>query len=392
MDGVWRAPHLPLFLLGSVWAALVPLVWLWPELSCDPLAWHRQELVLGFAGAAMGGYLLSALPHWLKLAGVPGSGPSPRATQGLVLAWLAGRAVGGACQPDALALAGLALYPLGLTACLVLPVLHARDWARVPVALAPLLLVLIALRLRLAVDGLTAVLGMALLVALVGGRIVPAFLVARTGDRSGRVPLPASARLADGLLALTLALHLLDAPEARVGGVALAAALGQALRLRGWALAPALRGHGDLALLLIAWLWLPLGLALVGAGLTGVLALPLPGLTHALSMGLMGSMVLAVMARAWMRRAPGRLLAGWATAAAFAILQLATLARLALSDTGPAVVLPWACAWAILATQAALATRRPVPRPVFSARRGTDPQPTGPMPFPAGRAARGRPH
>ena len=52
---LWRAPHLPLFLLGTFWAALVPLVWLWPGLTCDPVAWHRQELVLGFAGAAMGG-------------------------------------------------------------------------------------------------------------------------------------------------------------------------------------------------------------------------------------------------------------------------------------------------------------------------------------------------
>lgn len=55
MKGLWRAPHLPLFLLAALWAGLVPLVWLWPGLSCDPVAWHRQELVLGFAGAAMGG-------------------------------------------------------------------------------------------------------------------------------------------------------------------------------------------------------------------------------------------------------------------------------------------------------------------------------------------------
>jgi uncharacterized protein involved in response to NO len=368
---LWRAPHLPLFLAGSVWAALVPLVWLWPDLSCDPVAWHRQELVLGFAGAAMGGYLLSALPHWLKLAGDEGGGISSRGTLMLVLAWVIGRVAGGACQPDGLALAGLALYPAGLAFSLAAPVLRAGAWGRLPIALAPLLLLLIALRLRLASDSLTAVLGMALLVALVGGRIVPAFLAARTGDRSGRGALPLGARLADGALGLALVLHLSGVAEPWVGGVALAAALGQGLRMRGWALAPALRGHGDLALLVLAWLWLPLGLALVGAGLIGWTTLPVATLVHALTMGLMGSMVLAVMARAFMPRAPGRLIAGRGTLVAFALLQLAVLLRLFGSDAGLVVVLPWLCAWAVVAGQGALAAFRPVPRPVFSARRDT---------------------
>lgn len=366
---LWRAPHLPLFLLGSVWAALVPLVWLWPGLSCDPVAWHRQELVLGFAGAAMGGYLLSALPHWLKLAGVEGGGISPRGTLALVFAWIIGRVAGGACQPDDVALAGLALYPLGLALCLTVPVLRAGVWGRLPIALAPLLLLLIAFRLRLASDSLTAVLGMAFLVALVGGRIVPAFLLARTGDRSGRGALPLSARLADGALGLTLVLHLVGVPEPWVGGMTLAAALGQALRIKDWALAPALRGNGDLTLLVLAWLWLPLGLAVLGLGLTGATALPVATLTHALTMGLMGSMVLAVMARAWMRRAPGRLVAGQATVVAFAVLQLATGLRLIHSEAGLLVVLPWVCAWGIMAGQGARAVGHAVPHPVFSARR-----------------------
>jgi uncharacterized protein involved in response to NO len=86
-------------------------------------------------------------------------------------------------------------------------------------------------------------------------------------------------------------------------------------------------------------------------------------------MGLMGSMVLAVMTRAMMQRAPGRLLAGRVTALAFALLQLSVVLRLVLSDAGAIVVLPWLCAWAIVAGQSALAVIRPVPRPVFSAQR-----------------------
>lgn len=368
MKGLWRAPHLPLFLLAALWAGLVPLVWLWPGLSCDPVAWHRQELVLGFAGAAMGGYLLTALPHWLKLAGSRGAGISPRATVALVVVWGIGRLTGGSCQPDDVALAGLALYPLGLTLCLVGPVLRAGAWSRLPMALAPILLLLMAVRLRLAADGLTAVLGLALLVALVGGRIVPAFLAARAEDRQPRRRMPWDDRLADAALALALTLHLAGAGEKAVGALLIAAAFGQAARMRRWDMAPLLHGHRDLALLLCAWLWLPLGLGLVGAGLMGLRWLPTATAVHALTMGLMGSMILAVMARGWMRREPGRLLVGRPTVIAFALLQLAAVLRLGASDTGPAAA-AWICAWALAAAQCAVSLFQPVPHPVLSARR-----------------------
>jgi uncharacterized protein involved in response to NO len=324
--------------------------------------------MLGFAGAAMGGYLLTALPHWLKLAGSRSAGVSPRATAALVVAWAIGRLTGGSCQPDGVALAGLALYPFGLTLCLVIPVLRAGAWSRLPMALAPMLLLLMAVRLRLAADGLTAVLGLALLVALVGGRIVPAFLAARADDRQPRRRMPWDDRLADGVLALALLLHLTGAGEKAVGALLIAAAVGQAARIRRWDMAPLLRGHRDLALLVCAWLWLPLGLALVGAGLMGFQDLPTATAVHALTMGLMGSMILAVMARGWMRREPGRLLVGRPTAVAFGLLQLAAAFRLGVGDTGPAAAV-WLCAWALASTQCVVSLFQPVPHPVLSARR-----------------------
>lgn len=359
--------------MASFWAGLVPLIWLWPDLACDPVAWHRQELVLGFAGAAMGGYLLTALPHWLKLAGAGGEGISAGGTAALVAAWGVGRLAGGSCLPDGVALAGLALYPLGLTLCLVAPVIRAGAWSRLPIAVAPLLLVLIAVRLRLAADSLTAVLGMALLCAGVGGRIVPAFLAARAGNRRAGPPWPWSARIANGALALALVLHLTGTEERWIGVLLLFAAFGQAARLWWWDLAPATRGHRDLAMLLCAWLWLPLGLGLVGAALLGV-GLPRATAVHALTMGLMGSLVLAVMARSWMRRAPGCLLVDWATAMAFALVQLSTGLRLGLVDfdEGTAAA-SWSLAWGIAAAHCVAALLRPVPHPILSAARGAGP-------------------
>lgn len=375
--GLWRAPHLPLFLLASVWAKLVPLIWLAPDLVCDPVAWHRQELFSGVAGAAMGGYLLTALPHWISQSGrgdaVPGHGPL--ATQLLVLAWGLGRVLGAPCTSDAWALAGLCLYPIGLATALVRPIIAARAWGRLPTALAPLLLVLIAVRLRLAADSLTAVLGIALLVALVGGRILPAFLRARAGGATTRrIRVPVAGRAADLTLALALAAHLAGLGPRLAGALMLLAALEQGLRLVGWPLAKGLRGgQSDLAVLVVAWLWLPAGLALTGIALRSDAGLPLPTALHALTMGLMGSMVLAVMARAWMRRVPGALRLGWLPGLAFALVQLATILRLAMPGQTAAAALCWSAAWGLACAAAIAALIRPVPHPVLSARRAPAP-------------------
>lgn len=393
--GLWRAPHLPLFLLAALWAGLVPLVWLVPGLVCDPVAWHRQELVLGVLGAAMGGYLLSALPHWISQSGRDSAGirRAPRVTQGLALVWTLGRLLGGPCRPDTPALAGLCLYPIGLTVALALPVFRARAWGRLPMALAPLLMVLIAFRLRLAADSLTAVLGLALLVALVGGRIIPAFLRARARrETATRIHLPLSARLADLVLALTLAAHLAGLEPRGVGVLLLLAALGQALRMTGWPLTDGLRDRqADLAVLVIAWFWLPVGLALTGAALQPDTGLSLPTALHALTMGLMGSMVLAVMARSWMRRVPGALRLGAGPGIAFALVQLGTLLRLAVPTATVPATLCWSLGWTLATAAALSALFRPVPHPVLSARRlpvAPDAAADGPAADPIGRLSR----
>ncbi|WP_347309638.1 NnrS family protein [Defluviimonas sp. SAOS-178_SWC] len=371
---MWRAPHLPLFLLAAVWAALAPLVWLFPALSDDPAGWHRQELILGFAGAAMGGYLLTALPHWLKLAerSASGRGPGKRAVQALVVAWIAGRVA--ALQPDTdlSVLTGISIFPLGLSACLLVPVLSARLWSRLPIALAPVGLLAAGLWLRMTGDGLTAALAMALLVAVVGGRIVPAFLRARAGHAAP----PVTGRVADLVLALALAAHLLGMRDGVTGWLLLAAAAGQGARMLRWPLAEGLAGRpADLAMLVAAWLWLPAGLALIGLLLVApsVLAgLSPPAGVHALTMGLMGGMIQAVMARASMRRGPGVLQAGNGHKIAFALIMLATVLRLALSASPEALAVPtltWCLGWAVFAGCAVRSLWAPVPHPVLSAAR-----------------------
>ncbi|WP_146751205.1 NnrS family protein, partial [Pseudomonas aeruginosa] len=83
----------PFFLMAALWAAISMGIWItyWaggmaltgPLL---PLDWHVHELVFGYGGAVLCGFLLTAIPNWTRrppLSGLP--------LAALALIWLAAR-------------------------------------------------------------------------------------------------------------------------------------------------------------------------------------------------------------------------------------------------------------------------------------------------------------
>ena len=76
-----RGGFRPFFLGGPAWAVIAILLWLCAfsgqidlPTALDPLAWHRHEMLFGFVGAAVAGFLLTAIPNWtgrLPIAGRP---------------------------------------------------------------------------------------------------------------------------------------------------------------------------------------------------------------------------------------------------------------------------------------------------------------------------------
>ena len=88
-----RGGFRPFFFGGALWAVVALALWLCAlagalELpsSFDPLAWHRHEMLFGFVGAVVAGFLLTAIPNWtgrLPIAGLP--------LAGLFGLWLAAR-------------------------------------------------------------------------------------------------------------------------------------------------------------------------------------------------------------------------------------------------------------------------------------------------------------
>jgi len=85
---LWSCGFRPFFLLAAGHAVAFPALWLlalngmpWPAAPGDPVGWHAHEMLVGFAGAAMAGFLLTAVPTFTArpaTRGLPGA-PSWRA-------------------------------------------------------------------------------------------------------------------------------------------------------------------------------------------------------------------------------------------------------------------------------------------------------------------------
>lgn len=174
-----------------------------------------------------------------------------------------------------------------------------------------------------------------LLIALIGGRIIPSFtrnwLAARG---TARLPVPVSRfdGISIGVTAAALALWVAQ-PEGWATGATLVGAAGlQAVRLGRWRGGPSWRSP-LLLMLHLAYGMLALGLAATGLGALGLVA-PLVGY-HLLGIGAVAGMTLAVMMRAAMGHTGRPLVAGRTLALAFALLPVAAALRVLAGSSAP---------------------------------------------------------
>jgi len=327
----------PFFLLGSVWAAIAVPVWLAAYAhgyalrgTLPALFWHAHEMVFGFGLAAVAGFLLTAIPNWtgrLPLRGTP--------LAGLALLWIAGRAALLA-SPIIGALAAAAVdlaFPAALTAVVVRELVAGRNWRNLPMlgALALLLAGSVLVHLHSLGLAYTAQLGnrlgiatLLMLIALVGGRIVPSF----TRNWLAKRPPGAAAPAPEGgfdrvalLLAVSALASWVAVPDF-LGTAVLLTLAGAALavRLSRWRGLSTLRDP-LLFILHLGYGWLAFGLMLLG--LTGSSAA-----LHALTVGAIGTMTLGVMTRASLGHTGRALAADRATRALYLLVTAAALLRL----------------------------------------------------------------
>lgn len=347
----------PLFMAAGVWAALAAPLWIavWTGVipydgTFPPQTWHIHEMMFGFVAAAVGGFILTAVPNWtgrLPVRGVP--------LAGLALLWLAGRVAvwfSASIGPVATAAIDL-LYLTALVLCVANEIFAGRNWKNAPVLLALTLLAganglfhleaaeiaetgEIAVRLSIAV--------MALLVALIGGRVVPSFTRNWFKKNDGpeiAAPMALFDRVVLAVSVAALTAWVAIGEDQAVGtGLAVAGLLNLArlARWRGWAT----RGEGLVTILHVGYLWLAVGLILLGVSMLQD-AMTTAAALHMLTLGAMGTMTLAVMTRAILGHTGRDLHAGPGTMAIFALVTVAMVLRVAYAFA-PTVDLIWASA------------------------------------------------
>ena len=329
---LWALAFRPFYLLAAAFAAVAVPVWalVFSGVFDTPIPgmwWHAHEMLFGFAAAVIVSFLLTAGRNWTGL-----DTPAGGSLMFLVVLWLAGR-IGMAFFSYGAVVAAIDIAFLPVAAAMLLRVLiKAKSKRNYFVGVLPGLLGFANLIFHLAVLGLLEIdpliathLALGLVVVLesvIGGRVIPMFTFnAIRGLKQWR-----DARLDWAAVLATAAALLLWSCD--VGGAAavlsFAAAALQLARLWGWN--PwATRGTPLLWVLHLSYLWIPLGLLLLGLTQLGVL--PRTAGIHALAIGATGGLIIGMITRTALGPTGRMLVAGRAEAVAYVLVHLAVLAR-----------------------------------------------------------------
>jgi uncharacterized protein involved in response to NO len=333
----------PFFLMAGIVAPVGVALWVLalagipvPDGPLPMMRWHAHELLAGFIGAAMIGFLMTAIPNWTDRRGY--SGPPLMLIAALFLAARIAL-LPGSPVPAGAALA-LALLPLPATMLLVLPALLR---ARAPRLFGPPVLVMGFWSGQAMMAGEAAgwwttpgwatgqalMANMALvLVGLIGGRIVPSFTLnalRKAGTPAALAPLPGVDRAAIAALVAVVVVDLAAPGGVAAGSVAALAAVLVALRLSRWH-GLATLGTPLLSVLHLAYLLVAAALGLKAVALLAGLAWTAAWL-HLQLAGATAMMILAVMTRATLGHTGRDLVASPMTVAAYVALVVAALLR-----------------------------------------------------------------
>ncbi|MFP5401897.1 MAG: NnrS family protein [Gammaproteobacteria bacterium] len=328
---LWALGFRPFYLLAALFAAIAVPVWAVAysgaiELPMPGIWWHAHEMIFGFAVAVIIGFLFTAGRNWTGL-----DTPTGKPLMVLAAVWLAGRLAMAFGSGAWVAIVDLAFLPVA-AGMLLRVLIKAKSKRNYFVGALPAMLALANLFFHLAAlgvieaDPLTAMhlaLGLVVLLeTIVGGRVIPMFTFnAVRGVKQWRnVQVDWAAAIATGIALLLWALG----AGAWAGAVSLLAAALQAARVGGWN--PwATRGQPILWVLHLAYLWIPLGLALIALTQFGVL--PRSAGIHALAIGATGGLIIGMITRTALGHTGRMLVAGGIETAAYALVLIAALLR-----------------------------------------------------------------
>lgn len=335
----------PFYLLASIFAALSVPLWalqfagLLPRPHLSGVVWHAHEMLFGFTLAVIVGFLLTAGRNWTNL-------PTPTGAKlcALVALWLLARVLVLTPYAFAAAVANVA-FPLAAAAGLAVPFFQARNRRNYFFVALLVLLAAVAALFHLTALGELAMppwagLQIALdtvlfIVVVMGGRVIPMFT-------NNGVPGASAAKrswIEKVALGSVLVLLLADAfglqgwPVAAVAAVACVAHLCRWLLWQPWKTL----GTPLVWVLHLAYVWVPIHLLLRAFSAFGWVS---PSLSvHALTVGAAGGLMVGMMTRTAKGHTGRPLQASRADTAAYVLVLLAAVVRVALPLIAPSQTL-----------------------------------------------------
>jgi len=363
---ILRQAYRPLFLFGAGFSAIAMLLWggaLGGKLSLpvygNIMFWHSHEMIFGFVIAIVLGFLLTAVQNWTGLRA-----PHGNTLLILTVLWTAARLgllLGSELPWWLVAVVDVSLLPVAalLFGRMVLKVNQTRNFFFVPILL---LLTVCNLLMHyglhfghyhIQVLGVyNAVFLVTLLMAIIGGRVLPMFTA--NGTQTPKVtPIVWLDRIALGSLWLVFAVHFLNLhtllPSPIMAALFGISAVATGIRVARWKIWMTWRVPLLWSLHLAYW-FIPVGLALfalryAGFDLTQSLAL------HALTAGAMGNMILSMIARVSLGHSGRPLQPKLIMTGAFLLVLIAALTRVLLIWLVPEFASQWlmlsTIAWAL---------------------------------------------
>lgn len=337
---VFGYPFRPLFALLALQGLLIipywTLAWLGrlplPSITTNPLLWHGHEMLFGFTSAAIAGFLLTAVANWTKRP--PISGIPLLVLCGL---WLLARLTWYLPNPSVLPIA--AMLDVGFD-CLLL-VLFTRELIaadnRRNLKIAAVLFFYTALNVGMyfalfsgisdPAQWLRAAMYLVIfLISIIGGRVIPLFTGNWLRQNLPACKQPPAFNTVDLAAVVITAVFMLTALAALpiAGALGILAGLAQLLRLmrwQGWNTAP----EPLLWSLHLGYAWLGVGLLLNGVALLG--AIPASAGIHALTVGAISGLIVAMSSRAALGHTGRALTSHPLLTSAFILINMAALSR-----------------------------------------------------------------
>jgi uncharacterized protein involved in response to NO len=331
----------PFFLAAALWAPASLAIWVLavadgtaPPTALPLPAWHPHELLFGYTGAVVAGFLLTAVPNWtgrLPVRGIP--------LLVLCLVWLAARLaglIGGALSPWPAVMLDTGFW-LMLVAAMGREIVAGRNWRNLPVLALAVLLGTACLLSQLETFGFGSGpvgrrLGLAVvwvLIGMIGGRVVPSFTrnwLAKRAAPALPAPFGRLDRLTLAVLPAALGAWVVLPDGAPAGVLLTLAGAVTLLRLARWQ-GLATTAEPLVTILHLGYAWLGAGLVLLGLGILLPDSVGRLATLHALSAGAIGTMTLAIMTRATLGHTGRDLTADRITLVLFGLVQAGALVR-----------------------------------------------------------------